>query len=113
MRIGMHRFDSGVQPSGGGWMPVEKEREPMEENTRHDPHAVLRDPEMLARFERNVRSAGMPRRRFLALASATAGAAALAACGGSSPTVTPAPTKPAATTAPAAASPTTAAGSVA
>ena len=81
----------------------------MEDNTRHDPHAVVRDPEMMARFERNVRSIGVSRRRFLAFASAAAGAATLAACGGSSPTATPAATKPAATTAPAAASPTTAA----
>ena len=54
------------------------------------------------------------RRHFLAGATATAGAAILAACGGSAATDTPAPTKPAATTAgaapttaPAAASPAT------
>src|SRR5437879_5056253 len=54
--------------------------------------ALLRDPEMLARLERNLRSAGMPRRRFLAMAGAAAGSAALAACGGGSPTAPPAPT---------------------
>ncbi len=62
--------------------------------------AELRDPEMLARLERNLRMAGMPRRHFLAMASAVAGAAALAACGGSaSPTATTAPTKAAASAA--------------
>jgi hypothetical protein len=41
----------------------------MAENTRpENALAVLRDPEMMARFERNLRGAGMPRRRFLALA---------------------------------------------
>ena len=92
----------------------------MDGNDRSDDRAVLRDPEMLARLERNLRGAGMPRRRFLAMASAIAGTTALAACGGSSsPTVTPAPTK-AATSATAqgiaptaAAAPTTAAPSAA
>jgi ABC-type oligopeptide transport system substrate-binding subunit len=93
-----------------------------------DPQQALRDPEALAHLERNMRRAGMPRRNFLALASAAAGAAALAACGGSSsPTATTAPTTaptraagsaPAATTAPTSAaassvSGTTAAGSAA
>ena len=67
---------------------------------------------MLARLEHNLRSAGMKRRHFLAMASAVAGTAALAACGGSSsPTATTAATV-APTKAPAAASaaaPTTAA----
>ncbi len=71
-----------------------------------DSREALRDPEMLTRLERNLRGAGMPRRTFLAMASAAAGAAALAACGGSSsPTATPAPTKAATS----AAAPTTAA----
>jgi len=90
-----------------------------------DQKEVLRDPEMLAQLERNLRGAGMQRRTFLALASAVAGSAALAACGSSSsPTATAAPTaaptkaaaSAAATTAPAAttasssaAAPTTAA----
>lgn len=73
-----------------------------------DARAVLRDPEALTHLERNLRGAGMPRRTFLAMASAVGGSAALAACGGtSSPTATSAPTV-AATKAPAAA-PTTAA----
>ncbi|MHB8645569.1 MAG: peptide ABC transporter substrate-binding protein, partial [Thermomicrobiales bacterium] len=54
--------------------------------------AALHDPEMLARLERNLRSAGMPRRRFLAVAGAAAGAAALAACGGGNSTATTVPT---------------------
>ncbi len=73
-----------------------------------DPKQALRDPETLARLERNLRGAGMPRRTFLAMASAVAGTAALAACGGSSsPTATTAATvaatKPAAAASPAAA----------
>ncbi len=80
----------------------------METTDRTDDRAVLRDPEMLARLERNLRIAGMPRRRFLAMASAVAGTAALAACGGSSsPTATSAPAATA--TKPPAAAPTTAA----
>ena len=72
-----------------------------------DPREILRDPETLAVLERNLRGAGMPRRRFLAMASAAAGTAALAACGGtSSPTATSAP---AATATRPAAAPTTAA----
>jgi ABC-type oligopeptide transport system substrate-binding subunit len=78
-----------------------------------DPREVLRDPEALAVFERNMRGAGMKRRHFLAMASAVAGAAALAACGSSSsPTATTAATV-APTKAPAAAAPTTAAPSAA
>ena len=78
-----------------------------------DPREVLRDPEALAVFERNMRGAGMKRRNFLAMASAVAGAAALAACGSSSsPTATTAATV-APTKAPAAAAPTTAAPSAA
>lgn len=66
-----------------------------------DAREVLRDPEALAHLERNLRGAGMPRRTFLAMASAVAGSAALAACGGtSSSTATSAPTV-AATKAPA------------
>ena len=38
-----------------------------------DPREVLRDPETLAVFERNMRGAGMKRRDFLAMASAVAG----------------------------------------
>jgi len=58
-----------------------------------DPRDILRDPEALAHLERSLRGAGMPRRTFLAMASAVAGSAALAACGGtSSPTATSAPT---------------------
>ncbi|MGI8687648.1 MAG: peptide ABC transporter substrate-binding protein [Thermomicrobiales bacterium] len=73
-----------------------------------DSRDVLHDPEALAHLERNLRGAGMPRRTFLAMASAVAGSAALAACGGTSTsTATSAPTV-AATKAPAAA-PTTAA----
>ncbi|MDQ6601506.1 MAG: hypothetical protein M3Z19_02170, partial [Chloroflexota bacterium] len=74
----------------------------MESRDSWDQKQVLQDPEMLARLERNLRGAGMPRRNFLAMASAVAGSAALAACGGSSsPTATSAPaaataTKPAA-----------------
>ncbi len=84
----------------------------MKGNDQTDDRVVLRDPETLARLERNLRSAGMPRRQFLAMASAVAGSAALAACGGStSPTATSAPaataTKPAA--AASAAAPTAAA----
>jgi len=63
--------------------------------TAHDPlhpHAVLRDPVMLARMERNVRAAGVSRRRFLAFAAAVSGTAALAACGESAATPTAAPT---------------------
>jgi len=72
-----------------------------------DARDVLRDPDALAHLERSLRGAGMPRRTFLAMASAVAGSAALAACGGSSsPTATSAPTV-AATKAPAAV-PTTA-----
>ncbi len=72
-----------------------------------DAREALRDPEALAHLEQNLRSAGMPRRTFLAMASVVAGSAALAACGGSSsPTATSAPTV-AATKAPAAV-PTTA-----
>jgi ABC-type oligopeptide transport system substrate-binding subunit len=86
----------------------------MESRDNWDQKQVLQDPDMLARLERNLRSAGMKRRHFLALASAVAGTAALAACGGSSsPTATTAATT-AATKAPAAASaaaPTTAAAS--
>ncbi len=64
----------------------------MKGNDQTDDRVVLRDPETLARLERNLRSAGMPRRQFLAMASAVAGSAALAACGGStSPTATSAP----------------------
>jgi len=100
----------------------------MESRDKWDQKQALQDPEMLARLERNLRGAGMPRRNFLTMASAVAGTAALAACGGStSPTATSAPaaataTKPAAaasssapTTAPAAVggSPTTAASSAA
>jgi len=70
---------------------------------------VLQDPEMLARLERNLRGAGMPRRAFLAMASAVAGSAALAACGGSSsPTATTAPTVAPTKAAASAAAPTTA-----
>lgn len=48
---------------------------------------------MLAHLERNLRGAGMSRRTFLAMASAVAGTATLAACGGTSaPTATPAAT---------------------
>ena len=92
----------------------------MGDNEQIGSRVKVSDPEMLARFERNLRRAGMPRRTFLALASATAGSAALAACGGSTtPTVTPAPTvaptkaasSAAAPTAAAAAAPTTAAAS--
>ncbi len=73
-----------------------------------DAREALRDPEALAHFERNLRGAGMPRRTFLAMASAVAGSAALASCGGSSsPTATSAPAATA-TKAPAAAAPTTA-----
>jgi len=57
-----------------------------------DAREALRDPDALAHLERNLRGAGMPRRTFLAMASAAAGSAALAACGGSgSPTATSAP----------------------
>ncbi len=84
----------------------------MESRDNWDQKQVLQDPEMLARLERNLRGAGMKRRHFLAMASAVAGTAALAACGGSSsPTATTAATT-APTKAPAAASaaaPTTAA----
>jgi len=60
---------------------------------RTSEQGAVRDPEALARLERNLRSAGMPRRRFLAMVSAGAGVATLAACGGSaSPTATSAPT---------------------
>jgi len=97
----------------------------MESQGKWDQKQVLRDPEMLAHLERKLRGAGMPRRTFLAMASAVAGSAALAACGGTtSPTATTAatvaPTRAAAgsaaapTTAPAAAAttaPTTAAAS--
>ncbi len=81
---------------------------------RTDHRAVLRDPEALATLERNLRGAGMDRRRFLAMASAVAGTAALAACGGSSsPTATTAatvaPTKAPAAASPSAASPAAAA----
>ncbi len=79
----------------------------MDSQDTWDQKQVLRDPEMLAHLERKLRGAGMPRRTFLAMASAVAGSAALAACGGTtSPTATTA-----ATTAPttAAAAPTTAA----
>ncbi|MHB8648306.1 MAG: peptide ABC transporter substrate-binding protein [Thermomicrobiales bacterium] len=76
-----------------------------------DQKQVLRDPEALAVFERSMRGAGVPRRTFLAMASAVAGSAALAACGGSSATSTPvatvAPTKAAASAA-ATTAPTTA-----
>jgi len=66
-----------------------------------DSREILRDPEVFAHLERNLRGAGMPRRTFLAMASAVAGSAALAACGGtSSSTATSAPTV-AATKAPA------------
>ena len=81
----------------------------MNTDKRPDDRAVLRDPEALARFEQNLRASGVPRRTFLAMASAVAGSAALAACGGtSSPTATGAPaaataTKPAAAAAPTAA----------
>ncbi len=65
----------------------------MESRDNWDQNRVLQDPEMLARLERNLRSAGMKRRTFLAMASAAAGSAALAACGGSSsPTATTAAT---------------------
>ncbi len=83
----------------------------MEQN--FDEQQALREPAALARLERNLRRAGMSRRNFLAIASAAAGTAALAACGAdNTPTATTAPvatvaaTKPAvaATTAPAAAS---------
>ncbi len=89
----------------------------MESRDKWDQKQVFQDPEMLARLERNLRGAGMPRRNFLAMASAVAGSAALAACGGStSPTATSAPaaataTKPAA--AASSAAPTTAAASAA
>ena len=97
----------------------------MESRDTWDQKQVLKDPEMLAHLEQKLRGAGMPRRTFLAMASAVAGSAALAACGGSSsPTATTAatvaPTKAAAsvaaTSAPAAAAttaPTTAAASAA
>ncbi len=66
---------------------------------------ALREPDVLARFERNVRSTGVSRRAFLAFAAGVAGTATLAACGGgASPTATTAPT----TAAPAAAAPTAA-----
>ncbi|GEM_PF-144751 len=89
----------------------------MESGDNRDHTQVLRDPEALAVFERNMRGAGMPRRTFLAMASAAAGTAALAACGGSSsPTATTAatvaPTKAAASAA-ATTAPTTAAASAA
>ncbi len=72
-----------------------------------DARDALRDPDALAHLERSLRGAGMPRRTFLAMASAVAGSAALAACGGSSsPTATSAP--PVATTKAPAAAPTTA-----
>lgn len=81
----------------------------MQSGDNVDHREVLRDPEMLAQLERNLRGAGMNRRHFLAMASAAAGTAALAACGGSStPTATPAPT-----TAPTAAAATRPAGSAA
>ena len=65
----------------------------MDRSKPFDHHAVLRDPEMLAHLERNLRGAGMSRRTFLAMASAVAGTATLAACGGTStPTATPAAT---------------------
>src|SRR4051812_50124828 len=68
---------------------------------------ALREPEVLARLEHNMRTIGVSRRAFLAFATTVAGSAALAACGGgASPTATSAPT-----TAPspaAAASPTSA-----
>ncbi len=79
-------------------------------NERTGDRVVAGNPEMLARLERNLRGAGMPRRTFLALASAAAGSAALAACGGSSsPTATPAPTAAPTKAASSAAAPTTAA----
>jgi ABC-type oligopeptide transport system substrate-binding subunit len=83
----------------------------MDSGKRTDHLDVLRDPEALAQFERNMRGAGVSRRAFLAMTSAVAGAAALAACGGSSsPTATTAPTRAAGSaTTGAAASPTTAA----
>jgi len=81
----------------------------MDSQDTWDQKQVLRDPEMLAHLERKLRGAGMPRRTFLAMASAVAGSAALAACGGTtSPTATTAATT-VATKAPAAAAPTTAA----
>ena len=90
----------------------------MESRDNWDQKQVLQDPDTLARLERNLRGAGMNRRNFLAMASAVAGTAALAACGGSSsPTATTAATTAATvapTKAPAAASaaaPTTAAAS--
>ncbi len=62
----------------------------MESRDTWDSQHALRDPEALTHLERNLRRAGMPRRNFLALASAAAGAAALAACGGGeTPTVAP------------------------
>ncbi len=76
----------------------------MESRDTWDQKEVLKDPETLAHLERTLRGAGMPRRTFLAMASAVAGTAALAACGGStSPTATTAATV-APTKAPAAAS---------
>ncbi len=77
----------------------------MEPGEKWDQKQVLHDPEMLSALEKKLRPSGMSRRSFLAMASAVAGTAALAACGGgSSPTATTAATR-----APAAASPTTAA----
>jgi ABC-type oligopeptide transport system substrate-binding subunit len=66
---------------------------------------ALREPELLARLERTMRSTGVSRRAFLAFATTVAGTAALAACGGgTAPTATSAPTTAAApTTAPTAA----------
>src|SRR4051812_33642663 len=62
----------------------------MEPRDTRDQKHVLQDPEMLAQLERNMRRAGLPRRTFLAMASAVAGTAALAACGGTaSPTAAP------------------------
>ncbi len=88
----------------------------MDTGKRTDHLETLRDPEALAQFERNMRGAGMPRRTFLAMTSAVAGAAVLAACGGETPTTAPttaaatvAPTRPAAAPTTAAAAPTTAA----
>ncbi len=78
----------------------------MDSQDTWDQKQVLRDPEMLAHLERKLRGAGMPRRTFLAMASAVAGSAALAACGG---TTSPTATTAATTAATKAAAPTTAA----
>ena len=78
----------------------------MDSQDTWDQKQVFQDPEMLARLERNLRGAGMPRRTFLAMASAVAGSAALAACGG---TTSPTATTAATTAATKAAAPTTAA----